>query len=191
MRPGTRIVLGLGNPGGEYASTRHNAGWWLLDRLASDWGFGRFRREGGAGVAAGERAGQPVLLVKPLTYMNRSGAVVGRLRGDRGFDVSRDLLVAVDDVALPPGRARFRPGGSAGGHNGLRSIESALATRDYARLRIGVGEKPPGWDLADWVLTPPPPEEREAVMALMPRLSEGVDCWLEEGIEEAMNRFNG
>lgn len=191
MRPGTRIVLGLGNPGSEYASTRHNVGWWLLDRLAADWGFGRFRREGGAAMAAGERSGHPVLLVKPLTYMNRSGAVVAPLRGEPDFDSARDLLVVVDDAALPPGRARFRSTGSAGGHNGLRSVEASLATRDYARLRIGVGEKPPGWDLADWVLAPPGPEDRETVMELLPRLVEGVDCWLEEGIEAAMNRFNG
>jgi peptidyl-tRNA hydrolase, PTH1 family len=190
MRPGTRIVLGLGNPGTEYASSRHNAGWWMLDRLAADWGFGRFRREGGAGVAEGERAGHPVLLVKPLTFMNRSGAAVGALRNRAGFDVARDLLVVVDDVALPPGRARFRPSGSAGGHNGLRSVEAALATRDYGRLRIGVGEKPPGWDLAEWVLSAPPPEDREAILDLLPRLAEGVDCWLEEGVEAAMNRFN-
>jgi peptidyl-tRNA hydrolase, PTH1 family len=190
MRPGTRIVLGLGNPGAEYASTRHNVGWWLLDRLAAEWGCGRFQRQGGAAAAEGERAGEPVLLLKPLTYMNRSGAVVGPLRGAPGFDLARQLLVVVDDVALPPGRARFRPSGSAGGHNGLRSVEQALGTRDYARLRIGVGEKPPGWELSDWVLSPPPAEEREAIVELLPRLVEGVDCWLEEGVEAAMNRFN-
>jgi peptidyl-tRNA hydrolase, PTH1 family len=191
MRPGTRIVLGLGNPGTEYASTRHNAGWWLLDRLAADWELGRFRRDGGVAVAEGERGGHPVLLVKPLTYMNRSGSAVGALRNRSGFDLSRDLLVVVDDVALPPGRARFRPTGSAGGHNGLRSIESALGTRDYPRLRIGVGEKPPGWELSEWVLAPPQPDDRAAIMELLPRLSEGVECWLEEGVEAAMNRFNG
>jgi PTH1 family peptidyl-tRNA hydrolase len=188
--PGLKVVVGLGNPGPEYADTRHNVGWWLLDSLAESWGLGRFKREKAAAVASGRVEAHPVRLLKPLTYMNLSGRAVAPLRRMNAFDLSRDLLVVVDDVALPPGRVRFRPSGSAGGHNGLRSIESALGTREYARLRIGVGEKPPGWDLADWVLGRPSRADRQAILDLFPELVEGVGLWMREGIEAAMNRYN-
>jgi PTH1 family peptidyl-tRNA hydrolase len=136
---GLKVVLGLGNPGPEYAATRHNAGWWLLDALAESWGLGRFKKEKESAVAAGRVDPFSVRLVKPLTYMNLSGRVLAPYRRMNAFDVRRDLLVVVDDVALPPGRIRFRPEGSAGGHNGLKSVEAALGTREYPRLRIGVG----------------------------------------------------
>lgn len=185
-----KVVACLGNPGAEYSTTRHNVGWWLADRLAADWELGRFRPEGGAAAVVGEVEGHEVHLLKPLTYMNRSGVVLTPLRHMEDFDVARDLLVVVDDVALEPGRARFRASGSAGGHNGLRSIEASLGTRDYARLRIGVGAAPPGSDLADWVLSSPPLEERRAILSLLPALTEGVRTWLTDGIETAMNRYN-
>ncbi|HEX8271423.1 MAG TPA: aminoacyl-tRNA hydrolase [Longimicrobiaceae bacterium] len=188
---GLKVVLGLGNPGPEYAATRHNAGWWLLDALAESWGLGRFRKEKESAVAAGRVDPFSVRLVKPLTYMNLSGRVLAPYRRMNAFDVGRDLLVVVDDVALPPGRIRFRPEGSAGGHNGLKSIEAALGTRAYPRLRIGVGAAPPGSDLARWVLSPMPPADRQAVLDLFPGLVEGVATWMNEGIEAAMNRFNG
>ncbi|HEX2186507.1 MAG TPA: aminoacyl-tRNA hydrolase, partial [Chloroflexota bacterium] len=152
---GLKVVVGLGNPGREYALTRHNVGWWLLDALAEAWGFGRFRADKNAAVASGRVEPHAVRLIKPLTYMNRSGSVLVPLKRMNALDLTRDLLVVVDDVALDPGRVRFRPSGSAGGHNGLKSIEQTLGTRDYPRLRIGVGAKPEGMDLADWVLGPP------------------------------------
>lgn len=186
-----KAVVCLGNPGAEYASTRHNVGWWLADRLLQEWGFGRFRREGNAAAAMGRVEGVQVKLLKPQTYMNRSGVVVTPLRRIRDFDLARDLLVVVDEVALEPGRARFRPGGSAGGHNGLKSIEAALGTREYGRLRIGVGAKPAGWDLADWVLGSPSREDRQAILEILPDLVEGVGVWVTDGMEAAMNRFNG
>src|SRR5690606_5601939 len=158
-----KVVACLGNPGPEYSTTRHNVGWWLADRLAESWGLGRFRPAGGASAVTGEVHGHEVHLLKPLTYMNRSRGVLAPLRHMEGFDIARDLLVVVDDVSLEPGRTRFRAGGSAGGHNGLRSIEGTLGTREYARLRIGVGGPPPGADLADWVLSSPPLEERRAI----------------------------
>jgi peptidyl-tRNA hydrolase, PTH1 family len=185
-----KVVACLGNPGAEYSSTRHNVGWWLADRLAEAWGLGRLRQQGAAAGAEGEVGGVPVHLVKPLAYMNRSGGVLSPLREWEEFDLSRDLLVVVDDVSLPPGRARFRPGGSAGGHNGLKSVESSLGTREYGRLRIGVGAPPPGADLADWVLSTPSLEERRAILDLLPELVEGVGVWLAEGIEAAMERYN-
>jgi PTH1 family peptidyl-tRNA hydrolase len=185
-----KVVCGLGNPGPEYDATRHNVGWWLVDRIAADWGLGPFRGEAQALIAAGQVGPHHVLLVKPRTYMNRSGAALAPFRHVDGFDVTRDLLVVVDDAVLDVGRVRFRPAGSAGGHNGLKSVESALGTREYARLRIGVGTPPDGVDLADWVLSGLPAEEEERIVALLPDLAAGVRLWLDEGIEAAMSRYN-
>lgn len=185
-----KVIAGLGNPGAQYASTRHNVGWWLLDRLADEWELGRFREERGAASATGRVGGVRVRLIKPLTYMNRSGAALASLRRMQGFDIGRDLLVVVDDVALSPGRTRLRAEGSAGGHNGLKSVEAELGTREYARLRIGVGAAPPEWDLADWVLSRLPRDEREAVLDTFPALDECVRRWIADGVEGAMNHCN-
>ena len=182
--------MGLGNPGPEYDATRHNVGWWVVDRLAYDWDFGAFRREGRALVSEGSVGGEPVRLVKPTAYMNRSGLAVGSLAEIEGFDPGRDLLVVVDDAALDVGRVRFRPDGSAGGHNGLKSVSGALQSDAYARLRIGVGRRPEGVDLADWVLSPMSAEDEEVVVGLLPGLTEAVSVWIAEGVEAAMNRFN-
>jgi PTH1 family peptidyl-tRNA hydrolase len=185
-----RVVMGLGNPGPEYDATRHNVGWWVVDRLAYDWDFETFRRDGRALVTEGSVGDEIVRLVKPTTYMNRSGLALGSLVATEGFDPSRDLLVVVDDAALDVGRVRFRPEGGAGGHNGLRSVSGALQSNAFARLRIGVGQRPEGVDLSDWVLSPMPEAEEEAVVALLPQLTEAVEVWIAEGIEAAMNRFN-
>lgn len=183
--------MGLGNPGPEYEDTRHNAGFLLADHLARRWAAPAFRRDGVSRTARVTCGGRPVWLVKPQTYMNRSGAALAPYRSRPDFDPASHLLVLVDDVALPPGRFRLRGAGSAGGHNGLRSIEAALRRQDYARLRIGVGAKPPEWDdLADWVLSAFSPEERGALAEVMDPMAEAVECWLAEGIETAMNRFN-
>lgn len=185
-----KVICGLGNPGPEYDATRHNAGWWLMDRLSSDWGVGPFERRGPALVAGGIRGSHEVLLLKPLTWMNRSGAALAPLLGDPELDIARDLLVVVDDVALEPGRARLRASGSPGGHNGLKSVEAALGTQEYPRLRIGVGGPPAGESLVDWVLSAMPPEAEDAVLALLPALVTGVEVWMDEGIEAAMSRTN-
>jgi peptidyl-tRNA hydrolase, PTH1 family len=185
-----KVIACLGNPGSEYSTTRHNVGWWLADRLAESWGLGRFRRDGKAAVASGKFGGEDVKVVKPLTYMNLSGQALTPYKRASAFSVQRDLLVVVDEVALEPGRARFRPGGSAGGHNGLKSVQAALGTQEYARLRIGVGAKPPGADLSDWVLSPPAKADRVLIMELFPELIEGVGVWMTDGIEAAMNRYN-
>jgi peptidyl-tRNA hydrolase, PTH1 family len=185
-----KVVLGLGNPGPDYDATRHNVGWWLVDRLAYDWDFGPFRREGQAFVSEGMVGETDVRLMKPTTFMNRSGLVLRSLQALEGFDASADLLVVVDDAALDVGRVRFRPEGGAGGHNGLRSIAGALQSNEYARLRIGVGRKPDDEDLSDWVLSTMPQEDEEAVVALLPELTEAVEVWMAEGVEAAMNRFN-
>ncbi|MDT8369342.1 MAG: aminoacyl-tRNA hydrolase [Longimicrobiales bacterium] len=185
-----RYIVGLGNPGAEYDATRHNVGWWLLDRVAYDWNFGPFERERNALVSAGTRHGEGVQLIKPTTFMNRSGAAVAPLRARSDFDPADDLMVLVDDAALDAGGVRIRPSGSAGGHNGLKSIEGALGTREYARLRIGVGRCPPGDDLVEWVLGEMPPEDEDVVVGLLPDLVESLDVWMTEGVQAAMSRYN-
>lgn len=128
-------------------------------------------------------AGVPVRVLKPTTYMNRSGAALASLRADPSFDPARDLLILVDDFAIPTGTFRLRAEGSAGGHNGLKSIEGALQSQQYARLRIGVGPLPEGaGDWADYVLAPFEPEQIEQVEALVPEMVDAVDRWLREGI---------
>jgi PTH1 family peptidyl-tRNA hydrolase len=122
--------------------------------------------------------------------MNRSGGALGPLLSIDGFHPDQDLLVVVDDAALDVGRVRFRSRGSAGGHNGLKSVEAALGTPEYARLRIGVGVCPPGIDLADWVLSAVPGADEEVIVGLLPGLTEAVETWIEDGSETAMSRFN-
>lgn len=189
MRP-VKVIVGLGNPGPEYERTRHNVGWWVLDRLRRKWRLSSFRRRGAALAAAGRVDDVDVLLAKPLTYVNRSGVAVAALCADPSIGVSRDLLVVSDDVALEVGRIRMRARGSAGGHNGLESIEDALGTRAYARLRVGVGVNPPEVDREDWVLSPLAPEDEDVVVGLLPELCAAIEVWLNEGVEKAMSRFN-
>lgn len=141
-------------------------------------------------MAEGRHVDRAVRIIKPQAYMNRSGAILAPLRASKDFNPATELLVLVDDVALAPGRFRLRGAGSAGGHNGLKSIEAALGRRDYARLRIGVGGQAPGEDLADHVLDTPTREERAAIDAQMDAMAEAVECWLAEGIEKAMTKFN-
>lgn len=176
-----RAVVGLGNPGPEYAATRHNAGFRLVDALAARWGFPPFRRGERARVTAGEIDGLPVRLLKPTTYMNRSGAALASLRADPAFDPARDLLITVDDFNIPLGTFRLRADGSAGGHNGLKSIEGALQSPNYARLRIGVGPLPSKDPWEEFVLAPFAPEEEEQVEALMPKLIDAVTQWMRGG----------
>ena len=163
----------------------------LADHLARRWGLGTFKRAERARVAAGQRDGLEVRLVKPTAYMNRSGAALAPLRSFPGFDPARHLLVLVDDVALPAGRFRLRGAGSAGGHNGLKSVEGALQRQDYARLRIGVGPVPPdAGDLADFVLDTMPSAEWTLLQGLLDPMADAVECWFAEGIEPAMTRYN-
>lgn len=185
-----KVIVGLGNPGPEYDATRHNVGWWALDRFAYDWEFGSFVRSGRLVSTEGTVADQAVTLVKPLTYVNRSGQALGFLWDLAEFAAEEDLLVVVDDAALDVGRVRFRPEGGPGGHNGLKSVSGALRSNRYSRLRIGVGTKPEGEDLSDWVLSPMPAQDEDVVVELLPELTRGVETWVREGIEAAMNRFN-
>lgn len=185
-------MIGLGNPGARYDATRHNVGWWLVDLLKRRWSATPFQEEDLWLRSRAELAevGE-VWLIKPLTYMNRSGIAVRALLEYAPLDLEHDVLIVVDDVALEPGRPRFRARGSAGSHNGLQSIEDVLGTREYARLRIGVGAPPAGIELADWVLSEfDDPEDEDAVLETLPRLTEAVELWAREGVEAAMNRYN-
>jgi len=174
-----RAVVGLGNPGPEYAATRHNAGFLLADAVAEHWNLPPFRRAERARATEGTVSGVPVRILKPTTFMNRSGAALASLRAEPTFAPARDLLILVDDFQIPLGTFRLRNDGSAGGHNGLKSIESALQSQQYSRLRIGVGPLPEGTaDWADYVLAPFEPEELEQVEALMPQMIESVAQWL-------------
>jgi len=174
-----RAVVGLGNPGPEYAATRHNAGFLLADAVAEHWNLPPFRRAERARATEGTVSGVPVRILKPTTFMNRSGAALASLRAEPTFAPARDLLILVDDFQIPLGTFRLRNDGSAGGHNGLKSIESALQSQQYSRLRIGVGPLPEGTaDWADYVLAPFEPEELEQVAALMPQMIESVAQWL-------------
>jgi len=174
-----RAVVGLGNPGPEYAATRHNAGFLLADAVAEHWNLPPFRRAERARATEGTVGGVPVRILKPTTFMNRSGAALASLRAEPTFAPARDLLILVDDFQIPLGTFRLRNDGSAGGHNGLKSIESALQSQQYSRLRIGVGPLPEGTaDWADYVLAPFEPEELEQVEALMPQMIESVAQWL-------------
>jgi peptidyl-tRNA hydrolase, PTH1 family len=189
-----KVIVGLGNPGREYAPTRHNVGWWLIDHLADVWRFDGWKKDGEAQVANGVVDGVKVRLVKPQTYMNLSGQALRNYVRRPFWSPAKDLLVIVDEVQLPVGRMRIRPRGSAGGHNGLKSIEHALDTREYGRLRIGVGpsEERKGIykDLADFVLSPFARDEREDILSMMPDLTAAVETWLKEGPEKAMNLHN-
>lgn len=142
-----------------------------------------------AQVGQGTFAGQEIGIVKPLTYMNRSGPVVADLMTSVGAEPA-GLLVAVDDATLPVGSIRIRSRGSSGGHNGLKSIDRALGGAEYARLRIGVGPFPADYDLADFVLDRFNEEDAQTFVELVPTLVKAVECWVEEGVEVAMNRFN-
>lgn len=186
-----KLVVGLGNPGRAYAHTRHNAGWAVLDEFARRRGV-RFRRSWRRPVqsakAALEGAGA-LLLVKPLTYMNRSGDVLPGLMRPAGL-AAKDLIVVTDDINLPLGRLRIRAQGGAGGHNGLKSVIARLGTEQFVRVRVGVGEQEDGKSLRDHVLERMDSEERRALAAATARAADAVECLLAHGAERAMNQFN-
>lgn len=185
-----KIIAGLGNPGAKYRNSRHNLGFDVADRLAEDISSGFSREKFDGLLAEGRHAQEKILLVKPQTYMNRSGDCIARVARNKIFD-PEDLLVIVDDVNLPLGRMRFRAAGSAGGHNGLRSIIERMGTRDFHRLRLGVGDDRQTGDLADHVLSRFRPGERAAVDELVARAAEAALCWTAQGIVKAMDQYNG
>jgi len=188
-----KVIVGLGNPGEEYARTRHNVGWWVVDHLADVWRFDGWRKDGQSRVATGKVGNAKVRLVKPLTYMNLSGAVLRPYLRRPFWSPVTDLMIVVDDVALPVGRFRFRAKGSAGGHNGLKSIEAAVGSQDYPRLRIGVGPETADRQviIRDHVLDEFGKREATVVRAQLPTLTEALELWITSGIAPVMNRYPG
>jgi peptidyl-tRNA hydrolase, PTH1 family len=188
-----KVVVGLGNPGPQYARSRHNIAWWVLDHLADTWRFDAWKRDGDGLATTAIVHGVRTRLIKPQTYVNLSGAVLRPYVRRPTWAAETDLLVVVDEIALPLGTFRLRALGSSGGHNGLKSIEGQLGSRAYARLRIGIrpeGEHPDIGPLADFVLGDCSREERETIQSLMPVLTDAVDAWLHVGILQAMNLYN-
>ncbi|MCE2903305.1 MAG: aminoacyl-tRNA hydrolase [Gemmatimonadetes bacterium] len=185
-----KVIVGLGNPGREYEATRHNVGWWLVDELAQRWHFEPWRKDGDAVSTSGLVGTKKVKLVKPQTYMNRSGEVLRPYLKREGWRAAEDLLVIVDEVAVPVGEYRLRAAGSPGGHNGLKSVEAHLKSPAYPRLRIGikpVDERRQIGDLADFVLHTMPRDERVLVEEQYDRLCKAVELWIADGTEKAVS----
>ncbi len=184
-----RLIAGLGNPGCEYCLTPHNLGFMAVDLLAGDCGVELTRREAQAMTASTRIDGVDVLLAKPQTYMNLSGMAVARLVEKYGLDVG-DLIVLVDDIDLPLGSLRIRPRGSAGGHNGLKSIIGALDSGDFVRVRMGVRPDEPIDDMVSHLLSRFHAADLETVTEMLDQACEAVHVLLREGSQKAMNRFN-
>jgi PTH1 family peptidyl-tRNA hydrolase len=189
------LIVGLGNPGPAYSHNRHNVGYWSVNRLARLHGIPLKARRL-ATIGEGSIAGVPVLLAKPRTFVNRSGHAVAALL--RNFRLKPDrLLVICDDLDLPVGKMRLRAGGGHGGQKGLRSVIGSIGTREFPRLRVGIGrpvvDGEPSWEpelVADYVLSEPTPEEVEALKAATAETVEAVETLLREGLQAAMNRYN-
>jgi PTH1 family peptidyl-tRNA hydrolase len=185
------LIVGLGNPGAEYAQTRHNAGFLLVERLAAQWKVNwTNERKFTARIAKAERDGKRALLCQPQTFMNLSGETVGALTNFYQLPL-KQLLVAVDDADLPLGEVRLKPKGSSGGHHGLESIEQHLASREFARLRIGIGRADGAREITNFVLGKFDPSESAVLEKVLERAAHQVETWLAAGIEKAMNQFNG
>lgn len=185
------LIAGLGNPGRQYEKTRHNMGFDTIDELIE-----RHRiPQGGIAHKAmygkGMIAGEKVLAVKPLTYMNLSGEAIREYVNYYKMDPETELIVIYDDIDLEPGQIRIRKKGSAGGHNGIKSIIAQIGTQNFYRIKVGVGAKPKGWDLADYVLGRFSSEERELVDKAICDAADAVEMILKDGIEAAMNHYNG
>lgn len=186
-----KLIIGLGNPGKRYEATAHNLGFDVVDEVARRWGLTwRAQAAARAEVAEGQVAGVPTLLAKPQTFMNLSGESVGVLARQRPLEAD-DLLVIVDDVALPIGRLRLRPDGSHGGHNGLRSIIERLGRSDFARLRVGIYSPSHVDDLAEYVLRKLPPLEREQLRDMTEVAADVTEGWVREGSRATADRYNG
>ena len=184
------LIVGLGNPGAKYAGTRHNAGFDALDYAARRWGIRVDRARFDALTGTGEAAGHKVLLLKPQTFMNLSGQAVGKAAAFYKVP-ARNVIVLFDDISLAPGRLRLRKAGSAGGHNGVKSIISQIG-QEFPRVKIGVGAKPrPEYDLADWVLSRFTPDERKAMEARYDDVADALEMMMKGQFEAAQNRYNG
>ena len=184
------IIAGLGNPGKQYAQTRHNVGFDTIDILADKYNISVDTKKHKALCGKGMIEGQKVVLAKPQTFMNLSGESVRELVDFYKIDPEEELIVIYDDISLEPGQLRIRPKGSAGGHNGIKNIIAHLGTQVFKRVKVGVGEKPKGYDLADYVLSRFPKDERVLMEEAFERAGEAAVCMLNDTMEHAMNQFN-
>jgi len=185
-----RLVVGLGNPGERYRKTRHNLGFMVVDVLASRCALQQSQETSEAWMVEARLAQEVVALVKPLTFMNRSGIAVEGILRSLGIS-PRETIVVVDDVALELGEIRVRERGSHGGHNGLRSLIDLLGTEDFPRIRLGISKGDVPADLAGYVLSDFPEEDLLVVQEVVGLAADAVECWIREGGQAAMNRFNG
>jgi PTH1 family peptidyl-tRNA hydrolase len=189
-----RLVVGLGNPGTSYRDTPHNAGFWVCDRLAERHGFGAESRKYQGLFRRGRLRGEDVGLLKPQTYMNLSGDSVAEALRYLPVDSARlleDLVVVYDEMDIEAGRLRLRPSGGHGGHNGMRSVIERIGTDQFARVRVGVGRPAEGRDPTGHLLSKIPPAKRAAFLRSIERAADAVEAILTEGVDAAMNRFNG
>lgn len=190
-----KLIVGLGNPGRGYAKSRHNLGFMCLNHFAQTHSLRFDKKQGQARIGSGEVGGSKVVVARPQTYMNQSGEAVSRLV--RRFKISLDdLLVIHDDLDLPLAKIRIRPGGSAAGHKGVESIIAVLGSRDFARIRVGIGQPAAGssgiseTNVVTYVLSDFPPEERQTITQVLPSVSEAIHCFVTEGLTVAMNKYN-
>ena len=184
------LIAGLGNPGREYENTRHNAGFESIDRLAEKNHISIDMKKFQALCGTGYIGGQKVLLLKPQTYMNLSGESLRAACDFFKIDPEQELIVIYDDISLAPGQLRIRAKGSAGGHNGIKSIISHLGTQVFLRVKVGVGEKPQGWDLADYVLGHFSKEEQQVMQESFDRAADAAAALLSEEVQQVMNEYN-
>ncbi len=184
------IIVGLGNPGNKYFRTRHNAGFDVVELLCAKWGVKLKKTAHKALIGEYFIAGEKIILALPQTYMNESGQSVMSLVDYYGVDMDK-LIVVYDDIDLEPGTIRVRASGSAGTHNGMRSVIYLLESQDFPRVRIGVGKPPPEWQLSDYVLAKPPVELHETMFESFKRAAEAVESIIAEGVEATQAKYNG
>ena len=184
------VIVGLGNPGKKYENTRHNAGFVAIDALADKYGISIREKKHKALCGTGVIEGNKVLLIKPETYMNLSGESVRSVMDFYKIDPEEDMLVIFDDISLAPGNIRIRKKGSAGGHNGIKSIIAHTGTQNFMRIKVGVGEKPAGWDLADYVLGHFTEEDNAKLKEIMPDVIQAAVLMMQGDVDKAMNDYN-
>ena len=184
-----KLIAGLGNPGEKYEHTRHNMGFDVIDELARRWSMQNWKTEMQAEIASGVKFGEKIWLVKPLTYMNLSGDAVSAIARYYKIDTD-DIYIICDDLDLPPGKTRIRKKGSAGGHNGIKSLSACLHTDEFVRFRIGVGHPKDGHTVIEHVLSRPYGEDVALVEAAKKHTADSIECALETTVDRAMNLFN-
>ena len=184
------VIVGLGNPGKKYENTRHNAGFMSIDALAEKYGINISEKKYKALCGTGVIEGNKVLLIKPQTFMNVSGESVRSVMDFYKIDPKEDMIVIYDDISLAPGNIRIRKKGSAGGHNGIKSIIAHAGTQNFMRIKVGVGEKPSGWDLADYVLGHFSEEDNQKLKDVMPDIIQAATLMVQGDVDKAMNDFN-